>query len=132
MIKISILTFMVSTLHIICIYYNVIDTVEYRIQNQFTKISLKQSTLTASLQLIVPPNIEGPEEELVIETISNPVAFICDATGIPPPTLVWLKNGKPLGNILSCSFLLFCSPPSPLGYCYAVSSIFFCFFFVCP
>ncbi|XP_015725366.1 hemicentin-1 isoform X1 [Coturnix japonica] len=50
------------------------------------------------LNVYVPPNIEGSEEELIIETISNPVAFMCDATGIPPPTLVWLKNGKPLEN----------------------------------
>ncbi|XP_072199268.1 hemicentin-1 isoform X3 [Excalfactoria chinensis] len=50
------------------------------------------------LNVYVPPNIEGSEEELIVETISNPVAFMCDATGIPPPTLVWLKNGKPLEN----------------------------------
>ncbi|OXB56883.1 hypothetical protein ASZ78_013391 [Callipepla squamata] len=50
------------------------------------------------LNVYVPPSIEGPEQELINETISNPVAFTCDATGIPPPTLVWLKNGKPLGK----------------------------------
>lgn len=109
-------------------YCNVIDIVEYKIQNQFTKIFPKQTTLTASIQLLVPPNIEGPEEELISETVSNPVAFMCDATGIPPPTLVWLKNGKPLGNTLSCSFLLFCPPSSLLGYCCAVCSLFSCFF----
>ncbi|XP_046779307.1 hemicentin-1 isoform X19 [Gallus gallus] len=59
------------------------------------------------LNVYVPPNIEGPEEELVIETISNPVAFICDATGIPPPTLVWLKNGKPLENSNSLDVHIF-------------------------
>lgn len=55
----------------------------------------------------MPPSIEGPEQELVSESISNPVTFVCDATGIPPPTLVWLKNGKPIGNIVSCFSLLF-------------------------
>ncbi|XP_071607418.1 hemicentin-1 isoform X3 [Heliangelus exortis] len=50
------------------------------------------------LNVYVPPNIEGPEQELVNETISNPVTFVCDATGIPPPTIVWLKNGKPMEN----------------------------------
>ncbi|NXL89730.1 HMCN1 protein, partial [Alectura lathami] len=50
------------------------------------------------LNVYVPPNIEGPEQELINETVSNPVTFMCDATGIPPPTLVWLKNGKPLEN----------------------------------
>ncbi|XP_009071332.1 PREDICTED: hemicentin-1-like, partial [Acanthisitta chloris] len=45
-----------------------------------------------------PPSIEGPEQELLSEAISNPVTFVCDATGIPPPTLLWLKNGKPIEN----------------------------------
>lgn len=46
----------------------------------------------------VPPSIEGPEKEVVVETISNPVTLTCDATGIPPPTIAWLKNHKPIGN----------------------------------
>uniref|UniRef100_A0A8C3J6R6 Hemicentin-1 n=1 Tax=Calidris pygmaea TaxID=425635 RepID=A0A8C3J6R6_9CHAR len=50
------------------------------------------------LNVYVPPNIEGPEQEFINETVSNPVTFVCDATGIPPPTLVWLKNGKPIEN----------------------------------
>ncbi|XP_051649408.1 hemicentin-1 isoform X5 [Manacus candei] len=50
------------------------------------------------LNVYVPPSIEGPEQELVSESVSNPVTFVCDATGIPPPTLVWLKNGKPIEN----------------------------------
>ncbi|XP_065505206.1 hemicentin-1 isoform X3 [Caloenas nicobarica] len=50
------------------------------------------------LNVYVPPTIEGPEQESVNETISNPVTFVCDATGIPPPTLVWLKDGKPIEN----------------------------------
>uniref|UniRef100_A0A8C6YIL3 Hemicentin 1 n=1 Tax=Nothoprocta perdicaria TaxID=30464 RepID=A0A8C6YIL3_NOTPE len=50
------------------------------------------------LNVYVPPNIEGPEQEWINETISNPVTFACDATGIPPPTLMWLKNGKAIEN----------------------------------
>lgn len=46
----------------------------------------------------VPPSIEGPESEVVVETISNPVTLTCDATGIPPPTIAWMKNLKPIGN----------------------------------
>ncbi len=46
----------------------------------------------------VPPSIDGPAEESVVETISNPVTFACDATGIPPPSLAWLKNGRPIGT----------------------------------
>ncbi|NXY61032.1 HMCN1 protein, partial [Callaeas wilsoni] len=51
------------------------------------------------LNVYVAPSIEGPEQELVSESISNPVTFVCDAAGIPPPTLGWLKNGKPIENL---------------------------------
>ncbi|XP_019355735.1 hemicentin-1 isoform X2 [Alligator mississippiensis] len=50
------------------------------------------------LNVYVPPSIQGPEQECINETISNPVTFACDATGIPPPTLIWLKNGKSIEN----------------------------------
>ncbi|XP_004768021.1 hemicentin-1 isoform X1 [Mustela putorius furo] len=50
------------------------------------------------LNVYVPPTIEGPENEGVVETISNPVTLTCDATGIPPPTIAWLKNHKPIEN----------------------------------
>uniref|UniRef100_A0A670IF80 Hemicentin 1 n=1 Tax=Podarcis muralis TaxID=64176 RepID=A0A670IF80_PODMU len=45
------------------------------------------------------PSIEGPDLEWINETISNPVTFSCDATGIPPPTITWLKDGKPLVEV---------------------------------
>lgn len=47
----------------------------------------------------VPPSIEGPENEVIVETVSNPVTLTCDATGIPPPSIAWLKNHKPIGNV---------------------------------
>ncbi|KAL2089466.1 hypothetical protein ACEWY4_014154 [Coilia grayii] len=50
------------------------------------------------LNIYVPPSIEGPAVERVVETISNPVTFSCDASGIPPPSLTWLKNGRPIEN----------------------------------
>nr|XP_014344645.1 PREDICTED: hemicentin-1 [Latimeria chalumnae] len=50
------------------------------------------------LNVYVPPSIEGSTEGRIYETISNPVTFACDATGIPPPTLTWLKNGKRIEN----------------------------------
>uniref|UniRef100_A0A8C1K3P7 Hemicentin-1 n=1 Tax=Cyprinus carpio TaxID=7962 RepID=A0A8C1K3P7_CYPCA len=46
----------------------------------------------------VPPRLDGPAVERVVETISNPVTFACDATGIPPPSLTWLKNGRVIEN----------------------------------
>lgn len=57
---------------------------------------MRKSFSPASLS--VPPTIDGPAEERVVETISNPVTFACDATGIPPPSLTWLKNGRPIGE----------------------------------
>lgn len=53
----------------------------------------------------VPPRIDGQAEEDVAETLSNPVSFACDATGIPPPTLAWLKNGRPIGGMAFKLFL---------------------------
>ncbi|GCC29770.1 hypothetical protein chiPu_0008212 [Chiloscyllium punctatum] len=50
------------------------------------------------LNVHVPPSIEGLAEEKISEIISNPVTFACDATGIPPPTLTWLKNGRTFAN----------------------------------
>uniref|UniRef100_A0A8C9DLV3 Hemicentin-1 n=1 Tax=Prolemur simus TaxID=1328070 RepID=A0A8C9DLV3_PROSS len=50
------------------------------------------------LNVYVPPSIEGPETEVVVETISNPVTLTCDATGIPPPVIAWLKNRRPIEN----------------------------------
>ncbi|MXQ87588.1 hypothetical protein E5288_WYG017782 [Bos mutus] len=50
------------------------------------------------LNVYVPPSIEGPENEVTVETVSNPVTLTCDATGIPPPSIAWLKNHRPIEN----------------------------------
>ncbi|TMS20257.1 Hemicentin-1, partial [Larimichthys crocea] len=59
------------------------------------------------LNIYVPPSIDGPAEESVVETISNPVTFACDATGIPPPSLTWLKNGRLIENSESLEMHIF-------------------------
>nr|XP_061831771.1 hemicentin-1-like isoform X1 [Nerophis lumbriciformis] len=59
------------------------------------------------LNIYVPPSIDGPAEEKVVETITNPVTFACDATGIPLPSLTWLKNGQPLENSGSLEMHIF-------------------------
>ncbi|XP_040926337.1 hemicentin-1 isoform X2 [Betta splendens] len=59
------------------------------------------------LNVFVPPSIDGPVEENVVETISNPVTFACDAAGIPPPSLTWLKNGRPLETSESLEMHIF-------------------------
>lgn len=47
---------------------------------------------------VVPPSVVGDLE--VPENISavekNPVALICEASGIPLPSITWLKNGRPV------------------------------------
>ncbi|KAI7799480.1 hemicentin-1 isoform X1 [Triplophysa rosa] len=53
------------------------------------------------LNIHVPPKLDGPAVERVTETLSNPVIFACDATGIPPPSLTWLKNGRVIENLES-------------------------------
>uniref|UniRef100_A0A3B3BIE7 Hemicentin 1 n=1 Tax=Oryzias melastigma TaxID=30732 RepID=A0A3B3BIE7_ORYME len=47
---------------------------------------------------IHPPRIDGPARESLVEIISNSVSFACDASGIPPPSLSWLKNGHPINS----------------------------------
>ncbi|XP_061539337.1 LOW QUALITY PROTEIN: hemicentin-1 [Phycodurus eques] len=59
------------------------------------------------LNIHVPPDIDGPAEEKVVETINNPVTFACDATGIPPPSLMWLKNGQPIESSGSLEMHIF-------------------------
>ncbi|XP_061153333.1 hemicentin-1 isoform X4 [Syngnathus typhle] len=59
------------------------------------------------LNIYVPPHIDGPAEEKVVETISNPVTFSCDAAGIPPPSLTWLKNGQRIESSASLEMHIF-------------------------
>ncbi|KAM4548643.1 hemicentin-1 isoform 1-T1 [Odontesthes bonariensis] len=59
------------------------------------------------LNIHVSPSIDGPAEERVVETISNPISFACDATGIPPPSLTWLKNGRTIENSDSLEMHIF-------------------------
>nr|XP_061790885.1 hemicentin-1-like [Nerophis lumbriciformis] len=59
------------------------------------------------LNIYVHPGFEGPADEKIVETISNPVTFACDATGIPPPSLRWLKNGQPIESSGSLEMHIF-------------------------
>lgn len=44
---------------------------------------------------LVPPNIMG-EEQNVSVLISQAVELQCEGDAVPPPTLTWLKDGRPL------------------------------------
>lgn len=47
---------------------------------------------------VVPPNIVGdltmPENVSVVE--KNPITLICETSGIPHPSVTWLKYGQPV------------------------------------
>uniref|UniRef100_A0A8B9H3J1 Hemicentin 1 n=1 Tax=Astyanax mexicanus TaxID=7994 RepID=A0A8B9H3J1_ASTMX len=52
--------------------------------------------LVISLALAVPPSIRstGPAERSVI--LHNPMSLQCVATGVPAPSITWLKDGRPV------------------------------------
>ncbi|XP_051950032.1 hemicentin-1 [Xyrauchen texanus] len=55
------------------------------------------STKTFNLTILEPPKISGsssPEELLV--AVDSVIELECITTGFPPPTLSWLKDGRPL------------------------------------
>lgn len=47
---------------------------------------------------VVPPSIAGylqvPENVSIVE--KNPISLVCEASGIPLPSITWLKNGWPV------------------------------------
>lgn len=55
-------------------------------------------TVSPSSSASVPPSIIGqvnvPENVSVV--VKNPVALSCEASGIPLPTISWLKDGHPV------------------------------------
>ncbi|XP_061624718.1 hemicentin-1 isoform X2 [Phyllopteryx taeniolatus] len=57
------------------------------------------STKSFNLTILEPPKISksGAPEELTI-AVNNPLELECFAEGVPPPTLSWLKDGRPLGG----------------------------------
>ncbi|EMP38793.1 Hemicentin-1 [Chelonia mydas] len=67
------------------------------------------------LNIHVPPSVVGDLE--VPENISavekNPVALICEASGIPLPSITWLKNGRPVP--LNSSVRILSVPPGIVG-----------------
>uniref|UniRef100_A0A3Q4HTJ7 Hemicentin 1 n=1 Tax=Neolamprologus brichardi TaxID=32507 RepID=A0A3Q4HTJ7_NEOBR len=55
----------------------------------------------------VPPSIIGQVQfpENVSVVMRNPVALICEASGIPLPTISWLKDGQPIKTTSSARIL---------------------------
>ncbi|XP_016112004.1 hemicentin-1 [Sinocyclocheilus grahami] len=60
------------------------------------------STKTFNLTVLEPPKISGsssPDEQLV--ALDSVLELECIATGLPPPTLSWLKDGRPLQDSMA-------------------------------
>uniref|UniRef100_UPI00398EE55D hemicentin-1-like n=1 Tax=Pristiophorus japonicus TaxID=55135 RepID=UPI00398EE55D len=43
-----------------------------------------------------PPTFEEPLQEVVNQTAGSALVLSCHASGIPPPTITWLKDGEPI------------------------------------
>ncbi|XP_009874122.1 PREDICTED: hemicentin-1-like, partial [Apaloderma vittatum] len=54
-----------------------------------------ESQRDIDLRVYVPPNIMG-EEQNVSVLISQAVELLCQSDAVPPPVLMWLKDGRPL------------------------------------
>lgn len=46
----------------------------------------------------VPPTFEKPERETVNQVAGRPLVLACDVSGIPAPTVTWLKDRLPVGE----------------------------------
>ncbi|KAB0366601.1 hypothetical protein FD754_010757, partial [Muntiacus muntjak] len=49
-----------------------------------------------SLTVQVPPTFENPETETVSQVAGSPLVLSCDVTGVPAPTVTWLKDRMPV------------------------------------
>ncbi|XP_062920094.1 hemicentin-1 isoform X2 [Mobula hypostoma] len=55
-----------------------------------------------NLNILVPPSIQGSNELSKMTVIEgNLISLICESSGIPPPSLMWKKNGSVLLNDLN-------------------------------
>ncbi|XP_012721740.2 hemicentin-1 [Fundulus heteroclitus] len=55
---------------------------------------------TFRLTVHVPPVLDGPQRESVNYTLGSHVALLCEATGVPVPSITWLKDGSPIESSL--------------------------------
>lgn len=46
----------------------------------------------------VPPDLAGPLRESLNYTLGSHVSLLCEATGVPVPSITWLKDGTPIGK----------------------------------
>ncbi|XP_029960009.1 hemicentin-1 [Salarias fasciatus] len=55
---------------------------------------------TFRMAVHVPPVLEGPLQESLNYTLGSHVALLCEATGVPVPSITWLKDGTPIESSL--------------------------------
>lgn len=58
-------------------------------------LSEKRRQFLVSASATVPPNIKGEEANATV-MLGRPVELHCQSDAIPPPTLSWRKDGRPL------------------------------------
>ena len=50
--------------------------------------------------LVIPDVLAPPTNHTFIVNQSDPIAIVCNSTGIPPANLTWLRQGKDIGIAL--------------------------------
>nr|XP_051696750.1 hemicentin-2 isoform X2 [Oryctolagus cuniculus] len=55
-----------------------------------------EAAKTFSLTVQVPPAFESPETEMVSQVAGSPLVLACDVSGVPAPTVTWLKDRTPV------------------------------------
>ncbi|XP_055516059.1 hemicentin-1-like [Leucoraja erinacea] len=49
---------------------------------------------TFRLNVHAPPTFEEPQHEVVVQVAGSALVLSCHATGVPPPTITWQKDGQ--------------------------------------
>ncbi|XP_059193550.1 hemicentin-1 [Centropristis striata] len=55
---------------------------------------------TFRLTVHVPPVLDGPLQESLNYTLGSHVSLLCEASGVPVPSISWLKDGTPIESSL--------------------------------
>ncbi|XP_058380273.1 hemicentin-2 [Diceros bicornis minor] len=56
---------------------------------------------TFILTVQVPPTFESPKTEMVSQVAGRPLVLTCDVTGVPAPTVTWLKDRMPIESSMA-------------------------------
>uniref|UniRef100_A0A2K5CWV0 Hemicentin 2 n=1 Tax=Aotus nancymaae TaxID=37293 RepID=A0A2K5CWV0_AOTNA len=55
-----------------------------------------EAVRTFVLTVQVPPTFENPKTEMVSQVAGSPLVLTCDVSGVPAPTVIWLKDRMPV------------------------------------